>query len=617
MPGGQRVGIPVAMVRESDGEMLRVAVAGAGVWVSLGFNPVEIEVADVLTDFTSRGPRANDCLLKPDVVAPGYGIISAKAGAGDQSADGWGTSMASPHGAGALAVVRELHPDWTVEELKALLMNTAAPVSTGLSPSAPPAPLSMVGAGRIDLRAAVGAQAVAFATEPEGAVSLSFGLVDVLRSESWRRTVTVANKGSEAMRFSVSITSASGSVRGMAFRVPGAHSFVVVPEGEHTLDVELDAWSLRYVSHACDPGAAGAVPVKSFFPGVELPFGPMPMARHCVSEHTGFLVLEPMAPHDQHPALRVPLYAVVRRVSDMRSAVDRITLNTQRTVFDLPLVGVDIRSGAPGSGKFSLVSAFELVETSPDEGVTAPEFNFWDLAQVGVASNVLSNQLFGWGLAESVVSFAVVTHAPWAHPSQVEVNVRIDTDRDGTFEHTLENLPLIRWDSVPGDDLADHPRWADVPWVLLRQGSQAAWQMPVSGFAANRADILVLNSDVMVLSVRAEDLGLTEGASRFDFRIEVVNRAFDLVMDSTAVHTYDAARPGLALSTALPDFMYWYDWDGVPIPVEYDREAYLANGSEGLLLIHHHNASGARAEVVNIVVGPSDSGDEPFPVEVE
>ena len=35
--------------------------------------------------------------------------------------------MASPHAAGALAVVRELHPEWTVEELKALLMNTAVP----------------------------------------------------------------------------------------------------------------------------------------------------------------------------------------------------------------------------------------------------------------------------------------------------------------------------------------------------------------------------------------------------------------------------------------------------------------------------------------------------------
>ena len=141
--------------------------------------------------------------------------------------------------------------------------------------------------------------------------------------------------------------------------------------------------------------------------------------------------------------------------------------------------------------------------------------------------------------------------------------------------------------------------------------------MPVNGLGADVADTRLLNSDAMVLSIRAADLGLAMGASAFDYKVDLVDRWADLTMDTTAVHTFDPARPGLALTGEHLSPMYWDDLDGASIPVSYDREAYLANGSEGLLLIHHHNASGNRAEVVGIVVGPADTGGEPSPVEVE
>ena len=59
--------------------------------------------------------------------------------------------MATPLVAGAMALLKQLHPDWTVEELKALLMNTSVDVFSGPNQTEPYESLNRVGAGRIDL----------------------------------------------------------------------------------------------------------------------------------------------------------------------------------------------------------------------------------------------------------------------------------------------------------------------------------------------------------------------------------------------------------------------------------------------------------------------------------
>ena len=58
----------------------------------------------------------------------GVSILSAASLSGNSGRAPSGTSMAAPHVAGTLALLRQLHPSWSVEELKALLMNTAMPL---------------------------------------------------------------------------------------------------------------------------------------------------------------------------------------------------------------------------------------------------------------------------------------------------------------------------------------------------------------------------------------------------------------------------------------------------------------------------------------------------------
>ncbi|MBN8429535.1 S8 family serine peptidase [Microbulbifer salipaludis] len=98
---------------------------------------VNQEDADWLAPFSSRGPSwTTPESLIPMVAAPGVDIyaayadqhpFSSQAGSGDFAAIS-GTSMAAPHAAGALALIREAHPDWTATEVQSALMLTAEKV---------------------------------------------------------------------------------------------------------------------------------------------------------------------------------------------------------------------------------------------------------------------------------------------------------------------------------------------------------------------------------------------------------------------------------------------------------------------------------------------------------
>ena len=136
--------------------------------------------ADNIPAYTSRGPRRNDSALKPDITAPAEVVNTAANGTGTGTEFFNGTSSATPHVAGAMALMKQVHPTWTVEQLKALVMDTAdqdlytAPNETG-----PKFGIGRIGAGRMDLATAARANVVAYTAATPLGVNVSFGAVDV------------------------------------------------------------------------------------------------------------------------------------------------------------------------------------------------------------------------------------------------------------------------------------------------------------------------------------------------------------------------------------------------------------------------------------------------------
>ncbi|WP_237105993.1 S8 family serine peptidase [Nonomuraea sp. MG754425] len=153
---------------------------------------------DRLADFSSRGPRVIDGALKPDIAAPGVAIIAARAAGTSLGSpvDNLytslnGTSMATPHVAGAAALLAQKHPGWTGQRLKAALMSTVK--DTGYT-------AYEQGAGRVDVARATSQEVVA--TTP----NVDYGLIPVDANDAVQRTVTYANDGAAEVTLTLDAT---------------------------------------------------------------------------------------------------------------------------------------------------------------------------------------------------------------------------------------------------------------------------------------------------------------------------------------------------------------------------------------------------------------------------
>ena len=117
---------------------------------------------DVMAAFSSRGGSGQTLgVSKPDVTAPGVSILANTSPYPAEILDqpglyGFlsGTSMSSPHTAGAGALLKALHPDWTPGQIKSALMMTATVDGLVKEDGVTPVDNFDAGSGRIDLNAA-------------------------------------------------------------------------------------------------------------------------------------------------------------------------------------------------------------------------------------------------------------------------------------------------------------------------------------------------------------------------------------------------------------------------------------------------------------------------------
>lgn len=274
--------IPMVSAPKSVGDALK-AEAGT---VNITFNKTFLSsipytdpnLIDTVSAFSSRGPRRDGSILKPDISAPGQGIFSVGSGTGDEGANISGTSMAAPHIAGAMALLRQLHPTWSIEELKALVMNTAVNnLRADLDQSTALFTPSRVGAGRADLPRAATGTVVAYTPNNNGLVSVSFGSVEVLGTTTLTRTIEVSNKGTAPATYNLAYVPAT-TIPGVSYTL-SAVSVTLNPAEKTTVTVTMTA-NPTLMKHVHDITVAETQA-----------FGAGQLSRPWLSEVSGYIAL--------------------------------------------------------------------------------------------------------------------------------------------------------------------------------------------------------------------------------------------------------------------------------------------------------------------------------------
>ncbi|MFI7597717.1 S8 family serine peptidase [Actinoplanes sp. NPDC049681] len=216
-----------------------------------------VDREDQLAFFSSRGPRVGDNAIKPEITAPGVDIVAARAAhgvIGDPAplpayTSLSGTSMATPHVAGAAAILTQQHPGWTPKQRKTVLMGAAQPTE-GVD-------VFGQGAGRVDVARAV-SQAVA---ADEGTISFA--------GEPWphgddapeTKTVTYRNDGTEPVTLSLALHAPSSvfTLADNTVTVPAGGTATTRLTADTSADV-ADGFHTGYLT-ATAPGVRVETPV--------------------------------------------------------------------------------------------------------------------------------------------------------------------------------------------------------------------------------------------------------------------------------------------------------------------------------------------------------------------
>jgi subtilisin family serine protease len=160
-----------------------------------------------IASFSSSGPTPISLGMKPDVAAPGVDITSSVPPADGTWASFSGTSMATPHVAGAAALLLQRHPDWTPAQVKSALVLTGKPVPS----AAAELPTTREGGGLVQVPAA---NAPLIFAAPSG---VSFGLVRTGSQATRPVTLTDASGGAGAWTAAVAL---QGAPAGVTVTVP-------------------------------------------------------------------------------------------------------------------------------------------------------------------------------------------------------------------------------------------------------------------------------------------------------------------------------------------------------------------------------------------------------------
>jgi subtilisin family serine protease len=551
--------IPSTLVPRDTGDLILANLGGPAGGVVAAFNGDEIGSqailtpanVDLLSSFTSRGPRIDDNGLKPEITAPGQSIWSVRAKSGFRGTSMSGTSMAAPHVAGAMALLKQLHPTWSPDELKALAMSTAShDLFTGASHSGSRYAVSRIGAGRIDVASAARTREAFLSTAQSnlGIIGASFGAPDVPGTFSATKAVVVLNKGSGTITTYRVAYDPAVTQPGVTFSVPD--SVTVPANGSATFTLQMDANAAAMRHHRDD----------------SLTVTQTSVTRSWLSEASGWVTLT--APGQE--TLRLPVFAAPRPASAMSAT--STTFPDANGKFQLALKGTTLSTGNGTDDENALVAAFELSSIGTANASLRSNQN---IKFTGIASDA------------STIYFAVATFGPWTSPVQTPIHIDIDT---GAAQFRVTTTDLAQFTNVNNS-----PSDVYIASVCTAAGTncRSSFRNVLNPAVA---DTVVFNTNVVVLPVQKADIGLSAAQTAFTYRVRIGTGSTPI--DQTALLSYNTAKPGMSFTSDRNAAFGFADTPSNTLAVVYDKAAFTAAGSKGILLLHLHNENGKHEEIV-------------------
>jgi subtilisin family serine protease len=380
----------------TDGAKLRAAADGTA--TTLAAASITNPNFTGFASFTSGGPRNGDSGLKPDVTAPGVSIISTAMGTGNQGEALSGTSMASPHVAGAAALTRQAHPTWKVGDIKAAIVNTGRPSGVlGYR-------TSLGGTGLVQPASSTATQVVARTEGQRFGASLNFGFAEFRDKFHRMKEISLRNHGSADAIFSVAQAAASGSPHTVSL----SRTSVRVPaHGETEVSVTLNV-------PAATAGGSDAF-----------------------QEVAGLIEITPASTADNAGvALRVPYYLVPRALSDVSTSIGRLRGTNPSTIATVS----NKHGGISGDADFY---AWGIVDRriSGDDSESGEENENEnevkasnDVRAIGVQSFPFPNAA---NPTRQLLVFAVNTFNRWSNASTNEFDISVDVDGDGVDDYVI------------------------------------------------------------------------------------------------------------------------------------------------------------------------------------
>jgi subtilisin family serine protease len=242
LPFAGGVQIPVVYITQAEGQLVNDRLDQGPVTLTWGAVAAEpVPTAGLLSNFSTVGLAA-DLSLKPDIAAPGGQIWSTVPVELGSYATGSGTSMSSPHVAGAAALFLQAHPQVRARDVGAWLMNSADPVAAAGSPGLLDH-VARQGAGLLDIDDAIQATTV-----------ITPGKLSLGDDQPRPQTVTLVNTGPQPVTYALShapalaiagrepaAEHAEGAPAGVAFSQDGrpVTAVTVRPFGRTRLDVRV------------------------------------------------------------------------------------------------------------------------------------------------------------------------------------------------------------------------------------------------------------------------------------------------------------------------------------------------------------------------------------------